>query len=153
MYPKKLQYYFDLAAKVALGGEHQRNFLVGSVGLRHDGVLVSACNGAVYSTDSAEYRPIPSSHSEARISNKLTPGSIVYVVRVAKKNNGLTPIGTTAFVMSRPCDRCRNSLIARGVSKAFYTIDTVSYGCFDFRTMTDTQYTITHQKVKTVEPI
>lgn len=136
MYPKKLQYYFELAAKVALGGDQNRNFFVGSVGIRRDGVMVSARNGAVFSTDVANYNTIPISHSESRIVNKLSKGSVVYVARVARKDNGITSTGTPLFVMSKPCKGCQISLKVHGVSKAFYTIDVDSYGWIDFTTMT-----------------
>lgn len=128
---RKLAYYFNLAAQVAIGGDIARNFLIGSVGTRKDGVIVSARNGAVFSTDTENYKTIPSAHSEFRICSKLTPGSIVYVARVSRVNGGKRKDGSPLFAMSKPCDTCRMRLISVGVRKAYFTIDADSWGVMD----------------------
>lgn len=151
MYPKKLAYYFDLAAKVAIGGDKCRNFLVGSVAIRRDGVLICARNGAVFCTDTENYQSIASAHSEFRASNKLDKGSVIYVARIARFGGGLTPDGNPLFALSRPCFTCKTRLIARGVHKAYYTIDPLSYGVMNFRTGEERQVIITKDSLKELE--
>lgn len=140
----KVAYYFDLAGKVAMGGDLVRNFWVGSVGLRKDGVMVSARNGAVFSTSLHNYQTIPTAHSEVRTSRKLDKGSVVYVARVSKINGGKTLDGGMLYTTSRPCRMCRLFMISRGVDKVFYTIDPYSYGVIDLKTMREQEFERQH---------
>lgn len=135
----RLYYYFELAAKVAIGGDIARNFWIASIGIRKDGVMVSARNGAVFSTDIHNYKTVPLAHSEFRISNKLTKDSVVYVARLSRLGGGKLDNGKMRFALSRPCRTCQSALIARGVSKVYYTIDPDSYGVIDLKTMKERQ--------------
>lgn len=94
------------------GGE-KRQFMLGAVGLRNDGVIVTSRN--VASPD-----PAPNHHAETRLVRKLTPGSTVWVARVAK--------GTGDWAMSRPCNGCMQRLRAAGVSRVVYTVGPNEWG-------------------------
>jgi hypothetical protein len=110
------------AAKVAMPTDENdpRSFLLGCVGIRKDGVIVSAKNGAVQSSTTENYQKIPSSHAEGRCLRKLGYGGVVFVARVSKRDNNLA--------MARPCFFCRIKLRSKYVEKAYYTIDPNHYG-------------------------
>jgi cytidine deaminase len=112
----------SLAATVALPNmpEDPRNFWLGAIGIRRDGVLVSAKNGAVFSTTVDNYQLMPGSHAEGRLLRKLGHGGVVYVSRVSKKDNTLA--------MARPCGMCQVRLRSYRVEKVYYTIDQYHYG-------------------------
>lgn len=112
-----------LAARVALPSSYPdvRNFWLGSIGIRKDGILVSAKNGAAISGNSIEnYQLLPKSHAEGRLVRKLGYYSTVYVARVKRRDY--------TFGMSRPCEMCRVLLTAKKVEKVYYTIDEFHYG-------------------------
>jgi tRNA(Arg) A34 adenosine deaminase TadA len=118
-----------LAAKIALPvGEDYRNFWLGCIGIRKDGVLVSAKNGAVHSTamPQEDYRILPNSHAECRTLRKLGRGGVLYVARVAKHNH--------RYACSRPCIMCENMIRSYHVKKVFYTINEFQYGVWDIIT-------------------
>ena len=108
------------AADTAIQGRNRRNdartFLLGAVGIRNDGVLVSSKN--IASTDCA-----PHHHAETRLVRKLTPGSTVWVARVAK--------GTGNWAMARPCPNCERRLRGSGVTKIVYTIGPNEWGVIE----------------------
>jgi tRNA(Arg) A34 adenosine deaminase TadA len=112
-----------LAATVALptiDSDFKKNFWLGSVGIRRDNVIVSAKNGAVYSTEVEDYQLMPNAHAEGRLLRKLGKGGIVFVARVAK--------GTRKLAMARPCDICRSRLRAMNIVRVYYTINENQYG-------------------------
>lgn len=90
-----------------------RSFYLGAVGLRNDGVLVTAKN-------IASKNIVPTHHAEARVVRKLTPDSIVWVARVSRSTGGWT--------MSRPCEGCKGRMRAAGVRKVVYTIAPDEWG-------------------------
>jgi tRNA(Arg) A34 adenosine deaminase TadA len=114
--------YFTMAANVALPttDNDPRNFWIAAIGIREDGTIVSAKNGAVQSTDTKNYQFIPESHAEGRALRKLGKGGILYVARVAKFNRH--------FAMSRPCQMCAIRIKAYNVKKVYYTINENQYG-------------------------
>lgn len=121
-----MKYFFDLAAKAAVPphlDNDPRGFLLGAVGLRRDGKLVSTKNGAVHATDTNNYRPIAWSHAESRLCRKLGRGGIVYVARIARKDRSL--------VMARPCGTCERILKAYATEKVFYSINSEYYGIWN----------------------
>lgn len=98
-----------------------RNFWIGCIGIREDGVLVSSRNGSVgFSTTVENYQLVPSSHAEGRVLRKLGKNGIVYVARVSRKDRTLA--------MARPCGMCQVRLKAFNVKKVFYTINPEQYG-------------------------
>lgn len=113
MSPKK---YLCLAAQVSRLKLDDRTYFLGGVGLRTDGVLVSAYNGA------PKY-PEPLHHCEFRLCRKLDKGSLVFVARTLVD-------GTWAN--AKPCKHCENRMRAKGVSCCFYTERDRSYGCLIF---------------------
>ncbi len=114
-------HFFEIAASSAIRGSNERNHLVGAVGIRWDGKLVSSKNGAVHST-SIDYHPVAFSHAEARLCRKLGKGGIVYVARVARKDG--------AWVMARPCGSCQRICRSYQVKKVYYTINEEHYGLY-----------------------
>ena len=110
------------AAKTAVRNRDRqidnRTFLLGSVGLRNDGVLVSAKN--IAAPDHA-----PDHHAESRLARKLTPGSTVWVARVSRRDGN--------WAMARPCPGCERRLRAAGVERIVYTIGPNEWGVIDMR--------------------
>jgi len=104
-----------LAARIAFenNGSDNRSFFLGAVGQRNDGVIMTARN--ISATDYA-----PKHHAEARLSRKLTPDSVVWVARVAKKDG--------SWAMARPCNGCQLRMRIVGVRKVFYTIGPNEWG-------------------------
>jgi tRNA(Arg) A34 adenosine deaminase TadA len=97
-----------------------RNFWVGCVGVRDDGAIVSAKNGAVFSTDVDNYQLLPDSHAEGRVLRKLGKGGIIYVARISKSAGG--------YAMARPCGMCQIRIKSFDVKKVYYSINDTHYG-------------------------
>lgn len=104
------------AADMSCLKDDDRNFRVGSIGIRGDGKLVRSYNGA-------PKFPTPEHHSEGRLCRKLDRGAIVFVARVTK--DGL-------WAMSKPCADCERAMRRAYVKKVYYTIGPNEYGCFLF---------------------
>jgi len=105
-----------LAATVAsetYSKHDNRSFLLGAVGMRNDGVIVSSRN--IAATDVT-----PSAHAEARVVKKLTCDSIVWVARVGKKGD--------RWALARPCSSCQRRMKTAGVKKVIYTIAPNEWG-------------------------
>lgn len=103
--PKDLQ-MLHRAAAVASKRRDQRSFLVGAVGLRADGALVHAHNGA--DTDVSA-----TIHAEVRLSKKLDVGATVWVARAARLNGQLA--------LAKPCPNCERVLRRNGVRRVVYS--------------------------------
>lgn len=104
-----------LAAGVAISKDDRRTFRLGAIGMRSDGVLVSALNGPTKI-------PCPGGHAEARLSLKLTFGATVWVARV---------IADGKLALARPCKTCMCRLRSKRVSRIVYTISDDEYGVID----------------------
>ena len=105
-----------LAAEVARSKPKKfdnRSFCLGAVGLRNDGVIVTAKN--IASSNVA-----PDHHAETRVIRKLTPDSIVWVARVLRS--------TGEWSISRPCSGCQLRMRLAGVKKVIYTIGPNEWG-------------------------
>jgi cytidine deaminase len=112
-----------LAAEIALptNDSDPRNFWLGCVGIRDDGVQVTAQNGAAHFTTSVEnYQLVPNSHAEGRVLRKLGKCGVIFVARVSRKDRSL--------VMSQPCGMCQVRIKAAKVKKVYYTINDNQYG-------------------------
>lgn len=97
--------YLELAANVSRLREDNRRYYHGAVGLRADGVLVASANGN-------PTEPSPKHHCEARILRKLGKRGLVFLVRT--DSAGL-------WANSKPCIHCEKAMIAREVSRCYYT--------------------------------
>lgn len=108
------------AARIAVSNRDRqidnRTFLLGSVGVRNDGVLVAARN--IAAPDCA-----PDHHAETRLARKLTPGSTVWVARVARRDG--------RWALAKPCRGCERRLRAAGVERIVYTIGPEEWGVID----------------------
>ena len=105
-----------MAAEVAKDNPERydnRSFYLGAVGLRNDGVIVTAKN--IASKD-----VVPTHHAEARVVRKLTPNSTVWVARVSRC--------TGEWTVSRPCASCQRKMRSVGVKKVIYTIAPEEWG-------------------------
>jgi cytidine deaminase len=123
-----------MAAKIALPTNDQdaRAFWLGAIGIRKDGAIVVARNGAVHSTIIENYQLIPGAHAEGRILRKIDWGGTIFVARVLKKDRSLA--------MSSPCDMCRTRIKSKGIKKVYYTINESQYGIWDVRKDVDRVY-------------
>lgn len=110
--------YLNLAALFAVSSAPDiRNFRLGAVGERNDGVRVFARNGS-------GIVPTPDAHAEARILRKLDVDATVYVARILRNNQ---------WALAKPCQPCQKRLAAKGVSRVYYTIAPGEYGCLILR--------------------
>jgi tRNA(Arg) A34 adenosine deaminase TadA len=112
----KIFNFFEIAGRIASKKDDRRSFLLGSVGIRSDGKMVSAIN-------SPTELPNRMAHSEFRLSKKLDYGATVYVVRV-KLCDG-------KFGLAKPCESCFRALKSKKVNKIYYTISHNEYGVID----------------------
>lgn len=110
---RKIFNYFEIAAQTAVLKNDERNFLLGSVGIRSDGTMVKSFN-------SSAVIPMPAAHSERRLAAKLDYGAVVYVARVRLIDG--------CWGMAKPCQSCMAALTAKKVSKIYYTISHKEYG-------------------------
>lgn len=92
------------ASRLAVGGS-PRQYQLAAIGWRGDGVIV-------YSRNGPSMEPNIGSHAEARLAKKLTPGSIVLVVRMQRQGR---------LGMAKPCRACQAILKSVGVSKVYYS--------------------------------
>jgi hypothetical protein len=90
-----------------------RNFRIAALGVRSDGAIVTATNGAVLQTGVMKYNSFPRAHAEARLSRKLDVGSVVYVARASKLHGH--------GVLAKPCPTCKQFLVSRGCQRVVYT--------------------------------
>ena len=108
-----------LAATTAIGSSNRsvdnRTFLLGAIGVRRDGVVVSARN--VSALDFA-----PHHHAEARLVRKMTPNSTIWVARVLKDKR---------WAMAKPCQGCVNLMRSAGIKRAVYTIAHNEWGVIE----------------------
>lgn len=104
-------WYFDMAARVAEKQVDLRNHKLGAVGLRSDGALVFAFNGAAK-------QATPEIHAEARLCRKLDYYGTVFVARRT----------ASGFMLARPCADCLRKMKSRRVKKVFYTVGNNEYG-------------------------
>lgn len=124
------------AAKIALPSDpnDKRNFILGAIGLRRDGVIVAAKNGAVISSTYEDYRIISDAHAECRVLRKLGKDGIIFVARVLKRDGSLA--------MARPCGICQHRVRAARVKKVYYSIDNYHYGIFNPEERSDRIYEV-----------
>ena len=115
---KMLSFAAEIAIKVHDRQLDNRTFLFGAVGIRKDGVIVTSRN--IAAPDFA-----PGHHAETRLARKLTPGSTVWITRVARKDG--------EWALARPCPGCERRLRAAGVEKVIYTIGPNEWGILDLK--------------------
>ena len=104
--------YFSIAKEIAIKKDDYRSHRLAAVGLRKDGVLVSASNGQALDK-------CAEAHAEVRLARKLTPFSDVFVVRVRRSGE---------LAMAIPCHNCQQVLRSRGVSRVFFTTAPTQWG-------------------------
>jgi cytidine deaminase len=121
-----MKQYLYIAAKVAIPTndvDKRKNFYLGCVGIRKDGVIVSSRNGSTVDSTALNvkrYILISSSHAEGRTLQKLGKEGIIFVARIFKNDH--------SFAMARPCGMCRNRIKALSVKKVYYSINNEQYG-------------------------
>lgn len=103
----RLKDMIEIAVLFTKRGASHRDYFLGAVGERGDGVVVMARN----ETDT---RRNPLIHAEARLSNKLGMcAPLVVVVRVSKGDGSLN--------IAKPCADCERVLRRQKVKKVLYT--------------------------------
>jgi len=107
-----------LAASVATSPHSidHRNHRLGAVGVRRDGIIVSARNGAQKVNNF--YQSMPSIHAEVRCLRKMDMGGVIYVARVASEG----------LALARPCPTCQRILKGKKIKKVVYSISDLEYG-------------------------
>lgn len=112
---KMLAMAVQVAQQSNINVPQRRKAVMGAVGLRNDGTLVTSSNGP---------SPFPgeSHHAEARVVRKLDRGSEVWVARV--KRDG-------TWGMAKPCPSCERRLRSSRVTRVVYTIDADNYGVME----------------------
>jgi len=123
--------YFNLCRKIAINKDG-RNYWIGAIGIRNDGVMVCARNLIVFGSNRAEFQKIPSSHAEQRVMAKMDYSGVLYVVRVSKVDN--------IFLNSRPCKLCQPSIIQHKVRKVYYTAGGNMFGVWNLQKNTEILY-------------
>lgn len=109
--------FFKLAKITAAKSPDRRRYRLGAVGIRNDGVIVKSKN-------IPNILPEFEAHAEVRLCKKLTPGSVVYVVRIDSKNK---------LVLARPCKNCQRVMRLKGVKKCYYSISEKEHGVIVFK--------------------
>jgi len=104
--------YFEIAARIASKNRGCRRYLVGAIGIRNDGTMVTAFNGS-------DHQPNREIHAEYRLCKKLDYDAVVYVARVR--------VGDGTFAMAKPCKDCQKALKSKKVKKVYYTINDDEY--------------------------
>lgn len=113
MNPKRL---LDIATGAALSRLAQcQKWKLGAAGIRKDGVLVTSFNGN-------PKEPEWTAHAESRLCKKLTPNSVIAVVRVGQGGE---------WQLAKPCPSCQRCLKRVGVKRVYYSIAPNEYGCLD----------------------
>ena len=105
----RIKKMFRVAREVAKCGdctEAKRNYRLGAVGLRTDGVIVASSNVTTR-------QPCKEAHAEYRICQKLDVGSTIFVVRIGDNNE---------LRLARPCQNCRTMMKNGGIKKCYYSI-------------------------------
>lgn len=113
------------AGKIAISSnlnDEKRSFILGCVGVRNDGSVFGAKNGAVSTSSFTDYKIIGDAHAERRVLKRLGKGGTIYTSRILKKDS--------SFAMARPCSGCRGWIKQAGVVKAYYSIDNNHYGIY-----------------------
>jgi tRNA(Arg) A34 adenosine deaminase TadA len=108
----------DVAVKRSPRRRDTRSFFLGAVGVRSDGVFVTAKN-----LPSTEH--CPDHHAETRLVRKMTPDSVVWVARVLQRDG--------SWAMAKPCPGCERRLRAAGVKRVVYTIGPNEWGTLDLQ--------------------
>lgn len=115
------------AAKIALPNDialDKRGFWLGCIGIRNDGTIVSAKNGASQFSDSVKkYQLIPNSHAEGRLLRKIGKYGTIFVSRVSKKD--------MTMAMAKPCEMCQVRIKSMNAHKVYYTISDFQYGIWE----------------------
>ena len=115
--------YLAIAAEVAIRAPEpdHRQYAIGAVGIRRDGVIVSARNlaAALKNVHAGERNPFPKAHAEYRLIQKMGSGGVIFVCRVTKDGN---------LLLARPCKRCMDLCRHRRIERVYYSINNNEFG-------------------------
>jgi tRNA(Arg) A34 adenosine deaminase TadA len=116
---------FKLASTIALPNDREqiyRNYWLGAVGIRKDGVMVLAKNqGSTFSKMYEDKLAVKlfSAHAEGRVIKKMDNKGIIFVVRVSKEH--YVEQGIIVYKNARPCEMCQQFIKSKRIKKVFYT--------------------------------
>ena len=105
----RIRKFFALACRAAKRHDRRfrRDYLVGAVGIRRDGAVVSSRNLPDCSKQAVH-------HAETRLCRKLDFGSEVFVVRIGRDGKLMDCL---------PCPWCMKNLVDRGVRRCYYSLE------------------------------
>lgn len=136
----KMLSMLKLAGKIAVPTTSldKRTYWLGCVGIRKDGVMVSATNGSIQHMFSKRLDPDLNDkscayHAEGRTLRKMDKGGILYVTRVSRKDG--------SYCMARPCNLCQSKIRSQKIEKVYYTINDFQYGVWNVKSDRDIVYT------------
>ena len=128
-----------LAGKIAVPvmDNDPRCFWLGCVGIRKDGVLVSARNGSIQHMFSKSLDPELAEksceyHAEGRALRKMDKGGVLYVARISRKDG--------SYAMAKPCSLCAAKIRGQRISKVYYTVNHFQYGVWHVESDRDIVY-------------
>ena len=110
---RKIWKYLKLAGEAAVARDDRRDYKLGCVAVRSDGVVVKSRNGPTMT-------PVAFIHAEARISTKIDHEATVFVTRV---------VADGTFAMAKPCMQCLMFLMGKKAKKIYYTTGSDTYEC------------------------
>ena len=95
--------YFNQALIIATAKSNDRDFIMGAIALRKDGTKVASANGPVIVPGVKQRAFFSNAHAESRLCRKIDKGSVVFVIRVGKKDGKfklrkMTPIEHFRFM-------------------------------------------------------
>lgn len=113
-----LPHLLRLAARVAISpNSDHRNHKLGAIGVRRDGIIVSARNGAQKVNNF--YQHTPQLHAEVRCLRKMDMGGEMFIARV---------LSDGSLALARPCPSCQVFLRGKKIKKVIYSISDLEYG-------------------------
>jgi deoxycytidylate deaminase len=116
---------FSIAIAAAISKNDKRDFLLGAMAIRNDGIRVTSYNGPAIIDDKKSTKSYyKEAHAEYRLCRKLDKGSTVFVVRVGKKDGKLK--------MAKPCITCQIAMRRKKVKRVYYSINELEYGVMIF---------------------
>lgn len=111
-----IPYYLQQAADLSRTGNPKRKSMLGAIGIRNDGAIVTCVNGGQPGSRT------PTMHAESRLTRKLDRDSVVYVSRTLKDST---------IALAKPCKGCILRMRAKGVRRVTYTIGPDEWGVIE----------------------
>lgn len=112
----KVSKLLDLACNISRLKDDDRNYFLGSIGIRRDGIYVMSQNGA------PKY-PTPEHHCETRLLRKLGKYGTIYLAR---------SLADGTWGNAKPCFCCQIAMKSKKVVRCYYTCGPKEWSCLEF---------------------